>query len=94
MLALNVGLEIEGAVLIRVIGSKARPDDVYRTYIHMPMAIRRPKAKARALSPSAREECQLLHMRAESTSRQSCGSPTVRCEQPLEEIQVPIASLS
>jgi hypothetical protein len=60
VLALRVGFEMEGAVLMRVTGSKARPDDVYMAYKHIPMVIRRPRAKVRALSPSTREDCQFL----------------------------------
>jgi len=31
MLAFDIGLEIEGAAFMRVTGSMARPEDVYRT---------------------------------------------------------------
>lgn len=56
VLARREGLEIEGAVLISLIGSSAKPVDVYRTYRQIPKVIRMPRAKPRARSPSTTDQ--------------------------------------
>lgn len=52
VVAFKSGLETEGAVLIKLIGRRARPDEVYRTYKHRPMVVNSPKINVRARSPS------------------------------------------
>lgn len=53
VVARNVRLEVEGAVLMRLIGSSARPGEVYKTYRQRPRVIKTPSAKVNARSPSA-----------------------------------------
>lgn len=52
MLALSVGADMAGAVLIKATGSRANPAAVYKTYTNVPIVMSSPSAKVRARSPS------------------------------------------
>lgn len=43
---------MDGAVLIKLMGRRAKPDEVYKTYKHEPMVISRPRVNVSARSPS------------------------------------------
>lgn len=50
--AFRFGLETEGAVLIKLMGRRARPDEVYKTYRHKPIVVNNPRVNVSARSPS------------------------------------------
>lgn len=52
MVAFRFGLETEGAVLIKLMGRRARPDEVYKTYRHKPIVVNSPRVNVSARSPS------------------------------------------
>jgi len=87
---LKSGLETEGAVLIKLMGRRARPDEVYKTYRHRPIVVNNPRVNVSARSPSNNKS---RFVKKQSTQRQyTCsmgsGTLTILGQQLLEIVQV------
>lgn len=78
------GFENEGAVLIKLMGSRARPDEVYKTYRHNPIVVNNPRVNVSARSPSNNR----LELLDKYTYPMSSGTLTILGQQFLEVVQV------